>query len=108
MLSPSTRQLEAPSRNSRPIRNACARPSGLGCTAYSIFMPHCEPSPSSCWNSACSCGVLITSTSRLPASISRSEEHTSELQSLMRISYAVYCLQKKHIDSIKQTIQQLQ
>src|SRR3546814_7874580 len=26
----------------------------------------------------------------------RSEEHTSELQSLMRISYAVFCLQKKH------------
>src|SRR3546814_2446176 len=35
----------------------------------------------------------------------RSEEHTSELQSLMRISYAVFCLKKKnktHI--IKQTI----
>src|SRR3546814_5405955 len=30
---------------------------------------------------------------------SRSEEHTSELQSLMRISYAVFCL-KKHKDSI--------
>src|SRR3546814_3083787 len=29
-----------------------------------------------------------------PASISRSEEHTSELQSLMRISYAVFCLKK--------------
>src|SRR3546814_10883576 len=28
--------------------------------------------------------------------ISRSEEHTSELQSLMRISYAVFCLKKKH------------
>src|SRR3546814_3360788 len=27
----------------------------------------------------------------------RSEEHTSELQSLMRISYAVFCLQKKQI-----------
>src|SRR3546814_3688804 len=27
----------------------------------------------------------------------RSEEHTSELQSLMRISYAVFCLQKKTI-----------
>src|SRR3546814_6358571 len=27
----------------------------------------------------------------------RSEEHTSELQSLMRISYAVFCLKKKHI-----------
>src|SRR3546814_2048299 len=29
------------------------------------------------------------------AGIPRSEEHTSELQSLMRISYAVFCLQKK-------------
>src|SRR3546814_5426962 len=32
----------------------------------------------------------------------RSEEHTSELQSLMRISYAVFCLKKKNK---KQTIQ---
>src|SRR3546814_6006293 len=31
-----------------------------------------------------------------PAS-ERSEEHTSELQSLMRISYAVFCLKKKNI-----------
>src|SRR3546814_8676679 len=30
-----------------------------------------------------------------PAGIARSEEHTSELQSLMRISYAVFCLTKK-------------
>src|SRR3546814_12326062 len=30
------------------------------------------------------------------ASRVRSEEHTSELQSLMRISYAVFCLKKKH------------
>src|SRR3546814_7545747 len=29
------------------------------------------------------------------ASLKRSEEHTSELQSLMRISYAVFCLNKK-------------
>src|SRR3546814_9201736 len=29
------------------------------------------------------------------ASMDRSEEHTSELQSLMRISYAVFCLKKK-------------
>src|SRR3546814_7302784 len=29
-------------------------------------------------------------------SVSRSEEHTSELQSLMRISYAVFCLKKKN------------
>src|SRR3546814_1008876 len=31
----------------------------------------------------------------LVISIKRSEEHTSELQSLMRISYAVFCLKKK-------------
>src|SRR3546814_3048086 len=30
----------------------------------------------------------------------RSEEHTSELQSLMRISYAVFCLKKKKTSSI--------
>src|SRR3546814_1982965 len=39
-------------------------------------------------------------------SLDRSEEHTSELQSLMRISYAVFCLKKKkqqqqHTQSIK-------
>src|SRR3546814_5560855 len=30
-----------------------------------------------------------------PRTATRSEEHTSELQSLMRISYAVFCLKKK-------------
>src|SRR3546814_10243750 len=33
---------------------------------------------------------------------SRSEEHTSELQSLMRISYAVFCLKKKNTTTITQ------
>src|SRR3546814_2593158 len=33
------------------------------------------------------------------AEITRSEEHTSELQSLMRISYAVFCLQKTTTNS---------
>src|SRR3546814_9830387 len=32
----------------------------------------------------------------------RSEEHTSELQSLMRISYAVFCLKKKNTRNIEQ------
>src|SRR3546814_8929262 len=31
----------------------------------------------------------------LQSGVDRSEEHTSELQSLMRISYAVFCLKKK-------------
>src|SRR3546814_1166460 len=42
------------------------------------------------WRISASCG--------LPVKIccaARSEEHTSELQSLMRISYAVFCLKKK-------------
>src|SRR3546814_1436310 len=33
---------------------------------------------------------------QLLAELARSEEHTSELQSLMRISYAVFCLKKKN------------
>src|SRR3546814_1126718 len=33
----------------------------------------------------------------------RSEEHTSELQSLMRISYAVFCLQQKQIQTSQTT-----
>src|SRR3546814_3493408 len=34
-----------------------------------------------------------------PAWAKRSEEHTSELQSLMRISYAVFCLKKKKTET---------
>src|SRR3546814_5427390 len=40
-----------------------------------------KPSQGGPWASTCGC---------------RSEEHTSELQSLMRISYAVFCLKKKN------------
>src|SRR3546814_7912857 len=35
----------------------------------------------------------------------RSEEHTSELQSLMRISYAVFCLKKKNTENHHETAQ---
>src|SRR3546814_3282461 len=39
----------------------------------------------------------VTQDMRLDAAqFARSEEHTSELQSLMRISYAVFCLKKKN------------
>src|SRR3546814_1491277 len=37
-----------------------------------------------------------------PLAQQRSEEHTSELQSLMRISYAVFCLKKKKQQNVKQ------
>src|SRR3546814_4910854 len=42
----------------------------------------------------------VMGTGPIPAS--RSEEHTSELQSLMRISYAVFCLKKKNTIQRKQ------
>src|SRR3546814_4731033 len=60
---------------------------------------------------ACEAGLnwirLATPTTdarRLPRVLSntsgRSEEHTSELQSLMRISYAVFCLKKKNHEAL--------
>src|SRR3546814_6980225 len=39
---------------------------------------------------------LSSSRKRSQIKLPRSEEHTSELQSLMRISYAVFCLKKKN------------
>src|SRR3546814_5765649 len=58
----------------------------------------------SCWRGALS-GNMRPAITRFNGTISqcliflqcsrRSEEHTSELQSLMRISYAVFCLKKK-------------
>src|SRR3546814_10261312 len=44
------------------------------------------------------CGLPVA----LPMAFRRSEEHTSELQSLMRISYAVFCLKKKSIKIVSQ------
>src|SRR3546814_7658422 len=38
------------------------------------------------------------------APVPRSEEHTSELQSLMRISYAVFCLKKKNDEETTSTV----
>src|SRR3546814_5199729 len=40
---------------------------------------------------------------RLARAEDRSEEHTSELQSIMRISYAVFCLQKKKSKVFRKT-----
>src|SRR3546814_5571957 len=58
--------------------------------------------------------AVVTMVSRLPSFAearkkrpsstwrTRSEEHTSELQSLMRISYAVFCLKKKNTTNMRQ------
>src|SRR3546814_7984856 len=43
--------------------------------------------------------ILSPDRDRIATHAIRSEEHTSELQSLMRISYAVFCLKKKKKDN---------
>src|SRR3546814_4972240 len=65
------------------------------CLRWASQTAICSP-----WPLAWSAWRRSTRRSFLPASSraalrSRSEEHTSELQSLMRISYAVFCLKKK-------------
>src|SRR3546814_8268522 len=54
----------------------------LGLDGFDIAHSH-----SSCSGGAAAAGIMFPQI--------RSEEHTSELQSLMRISYAVFCLKKK-------------
>src|SRR3546814_1045922 len=55
--------------------------------------------------------VDLTSTPPLKLAVpwggERSEEHTSELQSLMRISYAVFCLKKKKYSTPSYTIHEI-
>src|SRR3546814_2587704 len=95
----------------------------LAATAARIAStPECEYVPSPMfWNTCCvpsvklptpthgepSCPIgtncmVLRSITTAARPWQRSEEHTSELQSLMRISYAVFCLKKKNKQS-KQT-----
>src|SRR3546814_6977591 len=63
-----------------------------------------------CWSRSCQTSVQCPFASNGCSYIEplRSEEHTSELQSLMRISYAVFCLKKKtNIKNTTNVTQQL-
>src|SRR3546814_4317461 len=56
-----------------------------------------------CWH--CWSGEAMRAIPVCPTrSTARSEEHTSELQSLMRISYAVFCLNKKNTNTITKRV----
>src|SRR3546814_10884022 len=46
--------------------------------------------------------AILVAASEATEAVERSEEHTSELQSLMRISYAVFCLKKKKTTKYKE------
>src|SRR3546814_5450476 len=69
----------------RPEQDAGPRlaPAGVGGAPHHVGLGQRQPVPG-----------------RNPPGEQRSEEHTSELQSLMRISYAVFCLKKKMIKVI--------
>src|SRR3546814_7434683 len=61
------------------------------------FSLRVDPQPH--WDGVIACEVRIVEPNKTLSytwAALRSEEHTSELQSLMRISYAVFCLKKKH------------
>src|SRR3546814_2516000 len=69
-------------------------------------------SPSKLMSNAPQFGLSQSSPRRPPAtspcaSSGRSEEHTSELQSLMRISYAVFCLKKKNKEADSNTREEI-
>src|SRR3546814_1871966 len=66
-----------------------ARSSPLRCTRGSARCRRIRAGPGRPWRSCTTVGLTYRHY--------RSEEHTSELQSLMRISYAVFCLKKKNI-----------
>src|SRR3546814_5843731 len=69
-------------------------PPSVGTPSAAVKLPS-EPPPvfRSCRSMPASAAHLRACSNR--AAIPRSEEHTSELQSLMRISYAVFCLKNK-------------
>src|SRR3546814_6212106 len=72
-------------RNARPPRSPWNRPS-----RWRVMCLRNTP------RASCSSTYGRSARSSSPRVRSRSEEHTSELQSLMRISYAVFCLKKKN------------
>src|SRR3546814_8060078 len=69
-----------------PCRRGCL---GERICVLVLSLPNRAPTPDAHRRSRCRSDIW-----------DRSEEHTSELQSLMRISYAVFCLKKKNTNRI--------
>ena len=78
----------SPPMNSRPMMNACARPSGFGWTAYLNAGPIARRRRAAARNAARSSGVVITRMSRMPASI---RVEAGNRSSACRRSAAVAC-----------------
>src|SRR3546814_8136058 len=85
---------------------------GLFCCAGRAYIPVGAFARPSVGRVSSTCGPALAgyparslSGARSDSAQPRSEEHTSELQSLMRISYAVFCLKKKTKQLNSQTTQ---
>src|SRR3546814_3669751 len=109
-LFPYTTRFRSPARgtvnNTRHRESAIRRAQPLPFDIEVMLVPSCILGPEGCANAgfdqtcvgfAVGAGGAPTAWSGPQGKMasSRSEEHTSELQSLMRISYAVFCLKKK-------------
>src|SRR3546814_8217791 len=97
-----------------PVVNDLSRPFWDAAEEGRLSLPHCvatgrpfwPPAPASplrtggavAWREIEAAGMLLSMAvyRRAFQAALRSEEHTSELQSLMRISYAVFCLKKQN------------
>src|SRR3546814_3930257 len=86
-----------------PIRLPLMKPNTAGIAARIMKYPVYRPLTVA--GSAAITGHSLFGDSRIDLTRSRSEEHTSELQSLMRISYAVFCLKKKKQEIARQQSQ---
>src|SRR3546814_7184532 len=84
-------------RHDRTVMSARVRPPGSWLDVAVIVKPADCSATSTILISS---DFAAASVARSIPSGSRSEEHTSELQSLMRISYAVFCLKKKNPKSL--------
>src|SRR3546814_8954813 len=83
--------LEGPARDAQLLQRALGRQVRLLDDPNDLQLLGCGLPHSSSALSA----IMLFLSNRFSSVRLRSEEHTSELQSLMRISYAVFCLKKK-------------
>src|SRR3546814_1736808 len=86
---------QRPAKMSSPRTRSIGRPNADDIVARSLTMANGKRLRSSATVRATSLISVTSTRPPVPRMIRRSEEHTSELQSLMRISYAVFCLTKK-------------
>src|SRR3546814_5551729 len=98
-MTPTNRLEKPPHAARKPIGSHRRQPITTVNCARRGFIRMAKPC-TSLWNARTTKAYSCPAT--CAGSLHRSEEHTSELQSLMRISYAVFCLKKKNHETKQQ------